>query len=173
MEIRVTGKRLGGAAVQTAVKKEGAPDKAAAGGKPRQDRVELSRQAVGYLKEQAGQLAEQIARIGQEDEKEQSGESSMFDFLEKELDVMDKCNRISASISKGDNVPPEDLRYLQKHDIHAYLLALATRKPKEDPEEKDSVLSEEDMAQEEAADQLSSSSGAQAAGAGAEGDGAV
>ena len=152
MEMRVTGKRLGGASVRTAVKQEAPAGKPASGGKAQQDRLELSRQAARYLAEQASRMAEQIAQIGRPDEEgQQSGGSSMWDSFQEELDVMDKCNRISSSISSGDRVPPEDLRYLKKHDIHAYLLALATRKPKEDPKDKESVLSEEDLAQEEEA----------------------
>ena len=63
------------------------------------------------------------------------------------LVVMDKCARISGSISAGDRVPPEDLKYLKEHDMQAYRLAMVTRKPKRDPADKESVLSEEAKAE--------------------------
>lgn len=147
MEMRVTGKRLGGTVRQAPEKKaEKAPAKTYAG-KARQDRLEISKQAVDALTARVKTMAEKIDQMGQPQEKEQSTGSSWLDHMKKEMDIMDKCARISASISAGDRVPPEDLKYLKEHDMNAYRLAMVTRKPKKDPEDKESVLSDEDKAE--------------------------
>ena len=144
MKIRATGRRLGTNVARVETKKA-ASSTASPAQKARTDRLELSKSAINFLAEQTRQLTESIGQMGQDREKESSGQSSMLDSTTKKLDIMDKCTRISGSISAGDRVPPEDLRYLKEHDMTAYLLALVTRKPKEDPEDKDSVLSEEDI----------------------------
>lgn len=156
MELRIQGKRLGGTVVQKEVKRQAPGAEPSRAEKARSDRLELSRRAADFLKEQSRRVAEEMAAMGKEEEK--SGQSSQLDFLKKEMDIMDKCARISASITKGDRVPPEDLRYLKAHDMNAYLLALVTRKPKRDPEDKDSVLSEEDIEELENGTQESASS---------------
>ena len=145
--MRITGKRLGGTVRQAPAKGQEKASGMAPAGKARQDRLELSKQAAAVLAERAQRMAEQVGKIGQPEEKEQSTGSSWLDHMKKELDIMDKCARISASISSGDRVPPEDLKYLKEHDMNAYRLAMVTRKPKRDPQDKDSVLSEEDKAE--------------------------
>lgn len=144
MEMRVTGKRLGGAVKQTAPEKKPKAGVLSQGNKARQGRLELSKRAADFLTEQTKRMAEDLGRLGQE-EKEESGGTSLYDHFKKQLDIMNKCAKISASISAGDRVPPEDLRYLKEHDINAYRLAMVTRKPKKDPKDKDSELSEEDI----------------------------
>lgn len=144
MEMRVTGKRIGGAVKQTAVTKKTESGGLTKTGKSRQDRLEISRKAADFLTEQAKRMAEEIGKMG---EKEKDGEenASMFDSYKKQLDMMNKCAKISASISAGDRVPPEDLKYLKEHDMNAYRLAMVTRKPKRNPEDRETVLSEEDL----------------------------
>lgn len=163
MEMRITGKRLGGTVRQAPAKNEGKPSGKAPAGKARQDRLEISKQAAAALAERAQQLAGQIDKIGQPEEKEPSTGSTWLDHMKKELDVMDKCARISASISSGDRVPPEDLKYLKEHDMNAYRLAMVTRKPKKDPTDKESVLSEEDKAELEGRSTESTSGGGSSA----------
>lgn len=136
MEWKVTGPRLGGAQKLTAAKKPALKSTAAPLQKGARDRLELSQQVM--------RVAEQMGRMGQEEKEGESG-SSLIDGLKKQLDIMNKCAKISASISAGDRVPPEDLRYLKRHDMNAYRLAMVTRKPKHDPKDKESVLSEEDI----------------------------
>lgn len=154
MEMRISGKRLGGV-VRQAPQEKKAPLGQAATGRARQDRLEVSKAAVEFLREQAQRVAQEAGKLGAgEEEKEESGLSSLYDHFQKQMDIMDKCAKISASISAGDRVPPEDLRYLKQHDMNAYRLAMATRKPKKDPKDQDSVLSEEDIKEMESTAQV-------------------
>lgn len=153
MEWKVTGARMGGLLPRgAAVKKQAA--KGGALGRSGQDYLDLS--------EQVKRMAEQIGKMGREEKDEKSG-SSLMDSFKKQLDIMNKCAKISASISAGDRVPPEDLRYLKQHDMNAYRLAMVTRKPKHDPKNKESVLSEEDVKEMEAAESVGGAAPAAAA----------
>ena len=67
-----------------------------------------------------------------------------LDRLDKALKVLSKCQKIAASIMKGNRVPPEDLRYLMENDPEGYKLAMAMRRQNPDPEDEKSVLDEED-----------------------------
>lgn len=53
------------------------------------------------------------------------------------------CMKIAFRIIKGDKVPIEDHRYLQKHDPELYAEAISKKMPNIDPEEHDR-LSEDD-----------------------------
>lgn len=173
MEMRITGSRLGGAVQQTAAAAE---KKTSTGGqgqtKVARDTVELSQRVTDLLNEQAKRTAEAVSRLGSKEEDENGG-TSMLDSYKKQLDIMNKCAKISASISAGDRVPPEDLRYLKEHDMNAYRLAMATRKPKHDPKDKETVLSEEDIKELEGGGESTASGAAPAVSAagGAEGSG--
>lgn len=118
---------------------------------PPADKLSLSRQALSWLEEQNRKLWEQDM------EREQRRQDRMNDCLgsmeskKKELDAMDKalkvlriCQKIAASIMKGDRVPPEDLKYLMDNDPEGYKMAMAMRRPKEDPEDVESALEEEE-----------------------------
>lgn len=103
------------------------------------DKVSLSRQALAYFETQ-DQIRQAQERQRQADK---DGDQSL-DLLKEGLDVMKKCLKIASSIRKGDNVPPEDLEYLQNNDPAGYLLALSQRREKEHPEEVESVLDDGD-----------------------------
>ncbi|MGI6255473.1 MAG: hypothetical protein ACOYJZ_07540 [Acutalibacter sp.] len=105
-----------------------------------QDQLTLS---LSYLEEQT-QRAWELSALEQQ-EMESSGDSAALDALEEAMDILEACSKIAASIMKGDQVPLEDLRYLMDHDPQGYQLAMAMRRPKEDPEKCKSVLSEEDQ----------------------------
>lgn len=114
------------------------------------DKVSLSRQALAFVQEQNRRMWESSQeqyqphdRIsGMLDALETS--QQQLDYMEKELDILDKCQKIAAAIMRGDNVPPEDMVYLMEHDQEGFKLAMAMRKPKEDPEDVKSVLDGED-----------------------------
>lgn len=138
------------------LKRSGASSRPAAGGpaapqaKPvsylgqaRADRLSLSRQALAFLEEQNRQAMEQAER----ESGGASEEEAALDFLEKSTRELDLCHKISVRIMKGDHVPPEDLAYLMKHDINGYRLAMALRRPKEDPKEWESALTDEEKAE--------------------------
>lgn len=104
------------------------------------DKVSVSRQALAFFEEQNRlRQAEEQRRAAQN----QDG-SSQLDLLEKGLDVLDKCQKIAASIMKGNRVPPEDLEYLMNNDPDGYKLAMAMRRENPDPEDEESVLTDED-----------------------------
>lgn len=106
---------------------------------PREDRLALSRQVVGYLEERNRQQLEQYR-----EQEDGSAEERMLDLMDKALKAMDKCQKIFARVAAGDKVPPEDLRYLEKNDPEGFKLALAMRTPKKHPKEWKSVLDDED-----------------------------
>ena len=105
----------------------------------RADQVALSVQAVAFLEAQNRQRLEQAAEKGGNSAQEQ-----MLKKMDKDLKKLDKCQKIYARVVKGDKVPPEDLRYLERCDPEGYKLALAMRRPNRNPREWESVLNDED-----------------------------
>lgn len=113
------------------------------------DKLTLSRQALDWVEERQRQMWEPV----KEEYQPHDPVSSMLESLEskkqeleglsEKLDILDKCQKIAASIMKGDNVPPEDMVYLMEHDQAGFKLAMAMRKTKEDPEDVKSVLDDE------------------------------
>ena len=92
------------------------------------------------LEEQNRQAMEQAQQ------KDRAGKDKL-DVLEKSLRELRNCQKIFARVRAGDKVPEEDLRYLMVKDPAGYRLAMATRKPKKNPEEHDSVLTDQDRQQ--------------------------
>jgi len=114
------------------------------------DKFSLSRQALAYLEQENKLRRELDERRSQQRGVIQSqldamqSKKSELDALSKHLKTQSKCQKIAASIMKGDRVPPEDLAYLMKNDPEGYKLAMAMCRPKKDPEDCESVLDEED-----------------------------
>ena len=109
------------------------------------DRCTLSRQAMRYLERQRRLTQELEERRAREQAKWAgcSEQKSELDLLSKGLDVLDKCQKIAASIMRGDRVPMKDLQYLMDNDPDGYKLAIALRREKKDPEDVESVLDDE------------------------------
>lgn len=140
MELSVTGRLK--RAEQTAVPQvQKAPVEKTKVQQRREDRLSLSKQALAMLEEQNRQAREQKAK---EIEEMKQSANSEIDAAAKALKKMLKCQKIAARIMAGDKVPPEDEKYLMDNDPESYKLAIAMRKPKEDPKEYDSVLDDED-----------------------------
>lgn len=140
MELSVTGRLK--RAEQTAVPQvQKAPMEKTKVQQRREDRLSLSKQALAMLEEQNRQAREQKAK---EIEEMKQSANSEIDAAAKALKKMLKCQKIAARIMAGDKVPPEDEKYLMDNDPESYKLAIAMRKPKEDPKEYDSVLDDED-----------------------------
>lgn len=119
--------------------------------RPAADKVTLSRQAVSYLEEQNRRMWQYQQEREQRRQSRLDSELSALDTaksrlkrMEDELDILNKCQKIAASIMKGNRVPPEDLRYLMEHDQAGYKLAMAMRRHNPDPEDEESVLDDED-----------------------------
>lgn len=111
------------------------------------DKLSVSQQALTWLERQAELDREREMRRQERQSDILSGLDSKkqaLDKLEQDMDVLSKCQKIAASIMKGDHVPPEDLKYLMDHDAAGYKLAMAMRREKKDPEDVESVLDEED-----------------------------
>lgn len=105
------------------------------------DQVMLSKQVLAAL-----QLQNRLRAIEQARENaETSPEAQALDSMQKALEVMKACNKIAARIQAGDKVPLKDLQYLMKNDPQGYQLAMASRKPKEDPKEWKSAVPEEEQ----------------------------
>lgn len=136
---------------------ESAPAKSAQV-QPPKDKLTISRQALSWLEEQNRKMWEEDMEREQRRQDRMNDSLSALDSAKHELDVMEKalkvmrlCQKIAASIMKGDNVPPEDLKYLMDNDPDGYKLAMAMRRPKEDPEDVESVLEKEDGSREDSA----------------------
>ncbi len=119
--------------------------------RPQGDRLSLSRQAVNFLEEQNRRMWQYQQEREQRRQSRLDSELSALDTaksrlkrMEDELDILSKCQKIAASIMKGNRVPPEDLRYLMEHDQAGYKLAMAMRRHNPDPEDEESVLDDED-----------------------------
>lgn len=115
------------------------------------DRVTLSRQALAFVQEQNQKMWEAAQRREQRRQDRMADSlsaldsaKSEMDLLNKELKVLNKCQKIAASIMKGNRVPPEDLEYLMNNDPEGYKLAMAMRRENPDPEDVESVLDDED-----------------------------
>lgn len=115
------------------------------------DKLTLSRQALTFVQERNQKMweAEQRREQRRQDRMNDSlsaleSSKQELDLLSKGLKVLEACRKIAASIMKGDNVPPEDLKYLMENDPEGFKMAMAMRRPKEDPEDVESVLDDED-----------------------------
>ena len=106
------------------------------------DKLTLSRQAVAFVEEQSRKMWDEVREREQQRHSRMNARPSSgeLDLLSQGLKVLELCEKIAASIIKGDKVPPEDLRFLMENDPDGYRLAMALRRHKEDPEEVDSVL---------------------------------
>ena len=93
------------------------------------DQVTLSKQVLAVVQAQNRLRAIEQARK----DAENSPEAQALDSMQKTMKIMKICSKIAARIRAGDQVPLKDLRYLMKHDIRSYQMAMALRKPKEDP----------------------------------------
>ena len=139
---------------RTAAKKADAPAQAPYPPPPPPPTAPLSRarQAVSFLEEQNRRMwehqREQEERRYARMEQKIAGMDATkqkLDRMEDELDIMNKCNKIAASIMKGNRVPTKDLIYLMEHDQAGYKLAMAMRRHNPDPKDEESVLDEEDL----------------------------
>ncbi len=111
------------------------------------DKLSVSRQAMAWLEQQAELDREREMRRQERQSDSLSALESKkqaLDDLGKKLKVLSKCQKIAASIMKGNHVPPEDLQYLMENDPAGYKLAMAMRRENPDPEDEESVLDEED-----------------------------
>lgn len=157
MELRTTREMRRNEQLSKALaKKADAPAPASPQAQPAQqqlpaDKLTLSRQALNFLEEQNRKMWErdmerQRRRSDRLDSSisELENAKSKLDFMGRQLKVLNKCQKIAASIMKGNRVPPEDLEYLMKNDPEGYKLAMAMRRENPDPEDEKSVLDEED-----------------------------
>ena len=110
------------------------------------DKLTLSRQAVAFVEEQSRKMWDEVREREQHRRDRMNAKPSdgELDLLGQGLKVLEMCEKIAASIIKGDNVPPEDLKFLMENDPDGYRLAMAMRRENPDPEEEESVLTDED-----------------------------
>ena len=154
MELRTTRELRRNAQIDKSMRKKAeTPDASAgAGAKPARtgaltDKMTLSQQAVEYIDRQREQLLRELAehRAKQQGRwAEAQAKSGELDLLSEGLKVLELCQKIAASIMKGNRVPPQDLEFLLKNDPDGYRLAMALRRHNPDPEDEESVLPDED-----------------------------
>ncbi|WP_322199837.1 hypothetical protein [Acutalibacter intestini] len=173
MEVSIQTQRYGKGAASVPAKESARAGQTA--GNPalkgrEEDRLELSKEAAQYLREQSGQMENQLVQAnrsgikGQGAKKQKLGvaqqalkvlqeqnqqvreqSKQQADTMKKALDQMKKCMKIASSIQKGNKVPPEDENYLLEHDPQAYVMAMLLREMKEKPKKEKSVLDKEDL----------------------------
>lgn len=141
----------------------------------REDKLELSKEALEYLQGQEEKpeteeaadrpmTAEEKRRQAQAEKlktvkqmldmvrqqstqmKEQSEKQA--EALKKSMDKMKKCARIARNIGKGHKVPPEDEKYLLENDPKAYMMAIVLRMMEEEKDKVKSELDDEDTKNE-------------------------
>ena len=112
------------------------------------DKLTLSRQAVAYVEEQSRKMWAEVREREQQRRSRMDiaaqPDSAELDLLRKGQRILELCQKIAASIMKGNQVPPEDLKFLLENDPDGYRMAMAMRKHNPDPEEEESVLTDED-----------------------------
>ena len=112
------------------------------------DKLTLSRQAVAFVEEQNRKMWAEVREREQQRQKRMDiaaqPDSAELDLLRKGQRILELCQKIAASIMKGNKVPPEDLKFLMENDPDGYRMAMAMRKHNPDPEEEESVLTDED-----------------------------
>ena len=119
---------------------QGGARAASPAGQAQGDRVDLSQQAAA--------LAQSMNRLRQAAENAQhSPEASLLESMREAMEILKTCSTIAARVRAGDKVPRKDLQYLMKHDMRAYQLAMAARRPKEDPKEWKSAVPKERQTQ--------------------------
>lgn len=157
MELRTTREMRRNEQLSKAMPKKaetaGTPGQAQPAPRPQEpaDKVSVSAQAVAWLEEQNRKMWESVQE--RESRKHSWLDDSLsgldakkkeLDDLARRLDVLEKCQKIAASLMKGNRVPPEDLEYLMNNDPDGYKLAMAMRRHNPDPEDEKSVLDDED-----------------------------
>ena len=112
------------------------------------DKLTLSRQAVAFVEEQSRKMWDGVREREQrrQDRMDSAAKpaSGELDLLSNGLRILELCEKIAASIMKGNHVPPEDLKFLMENDPAGYRLAMAMRRHNPDPEDEESVLTDED-----------------------------
>lgn len=121
----------------------------------RMDKLELSAAVVDALRAKEREKAKSKGLIALM--RPQQQKDPQIEAMKKELKTLRQCAKIAASLREGDNVPPEDLRFLLRNNPRMYTLAMAMRKPKEDPEDCKSVLEKEE--EESSAEKVQESEG--------------
>ena len=151
MELRTTGELRRNVQTDKAMgRKTQTPDASAGSQAPQRkepvDKLTLSRQAVAFVEEQSRKMWDGIREREQQRQDRMNAEPSSgeLDLLSQGLRVLELCQKIAASIMKGNNVPPEDLKFLMENDPAGYRLAMAMRRHNPDPEDEESVLTDED-----------------------------
>ncbi|HIW84680.1 MAG TPA: hypothetical protein H9873_10215 [Candidatus Dorea gallistercoris] len=107
-------------------------------GRAKSDQLTISKQVLAMLETQ-NRIREMEERLGN------SPESQTLDTMSKAMKTLKTCSTIAARIKAGDKVPLKDLQYLMRNDPQAYHLAMAARKPKENPKEWDSAVPKEEQ----------------------------
>ena len=108
-------------------------------GRAKCDQLTLSKQVLTAI-----QARNKIRELEQaEKDACSSPEVQMFNSTKKAVKILKICSKIAARIQAGDNVPLKDLQYLMKNNPLAYKMAMASRKPKKDPKECESVVPKE------------------------------
>ena len=117
-------------------------------GRAKSDQVVLSKQVLSVI-----EIQNRIRQIEQAKENaNNSPEVQQLESMRKAMKALKACSKIAARIRAGDKVPLKDLQYLMKNDPQMYQMAMASRKPKENPKEWKSAIPKEEQAERQSED---------------------
>ena len=112
-------------------------------GRAKSDQVVLSKQVLAVI-----EIQNRIRQIEQaKEDANNSPEMKQLESMMKFMKTLEACSKIAARIQAGDKVPLKDLQYLMEKDSQMYQMAMASRKPKENPKECKSAIPEEEQAE--------------------------
>lgn len=112
--------------------------------------------------EEAKKKAEEEAKIKAQEQQlemlreELKNSKEQADAAAEGFESFGKCLTIAQRITRGDNVPMKDMKYLMEHEPDLYKQAIMLRQPNDDPKNYKSVLDEDDT--ENASDEAIDSS---------------
>ena len=125
-----------------------------------QSEIDVNQQK--FLKEQ--QKAAEDLKKKQEQQQQAKEREQELDMLQKQLEAskkeseamedefeaFSKCLKIASRISRGDIVPPKDMKYLAEHEPDLYKQAILLRMPNAKPKKHKSLIDDEDEKTDEA-----------------------
>lgn len=114
--------------------------------------------AIKAAEEKEKLKEQEEARKKAEEEAKRKAEEQQLEMLREELknskeqaeataegfESFGKCLTIAQRITRGDNVPMKDMKYLMEHEPDLYKQAIMMRQPNDDPKNYKSVLDEDD-----------------------------
>lgn len=157
--------------------------------KSREDKLELSRQAVEFIQgksqegpgqirdpqtpeekrqqeklEQVKSIKQMLDAVKQQSEQMRKQTEQQSKALKESMETMKRCAKIARNIGKGLKVPPKDIQYLIETDPNQYMLAMVLRMMEEEKNEKAKSELKDKQQEQNSAEQPAQAGGVEGAG---------